>query len=444
MRVDERIGPYRVLEEIGVGGMGEVSLALDGAGRAVAVKVLHPTVARDAVARRRLEREVAALRLVRGPNVAEVLDADLGARRPYLVTRYAQGRTLAEVVRERGPLRGEDLDRLVRGLARALAAIHGAGLVHRDLKPTNVIMVDGEPVVIDFGLAHHLDATRLTLTGTAIGTPGYLAPEVLDGLRATPAADVFSWGATVAFAATGRPPFGAGPSQAVFSRMERGRADLSGVPRELLPLVKAALSPVPARRPAAGALPGNEDLAGSAVDAATEHVPAPPPEEPPEPKRRAARVRRAARRAALAALPALCALLPLPAAVACAGYFLAAYARDAWRRMRARLSRAGRFGARVAAVSAVPLELLVRLVVLAAAAGAGYSVLLAALLVAAPGGDGALPFGLLTAGALVLRGRYGTSGPPLRRVVVPLLAAALLAAVVALRVPPVWWPVSGP
>ncbi|MCW2948860.1 MAG: serine/threonine protein kinase, partial [Actinoallomurus sp.] len=248
------VGPYRLLEEIGVGGMGEVYLALDSGGRALAVKVLHPVIARDAVARRRLEREVTTMRRVQSPYVAEVLDADFAARRPYIVTRYVQGRSLDERVRAGGPLRGPAFPGVARGLARALHAIHTAGIVHRDLKPANVVMVDDHPVVIDFGLAHVLDATRLTRTGTAIGTPGYLAPEILDGARAGPAADVFSWGATVVFAATGRSPYGSGPAQAVFSRVLRGRFELDGVPDDLLPMVEAALDLDPARRPGTGAL----------------------------------------------------------------------------------------------------------------------------------------------------------------------------------------------
>src|SRR4051812_22652401 len=197
--VADRLGPYRLLREIGVGGMGEVHLALDPLGRTVAIKILHPAVARDEVSRRRLEREVATMRKVQNPHVAEVLDADFAAPRPYVVTRYVQGRPLTEVVREDGVLRGPALARLALGLARALRAVHAAGIVHRDVKPGNVMLVDGDPVLIDFGLAQALDATRLTLTGTAIGTPGYLAPEILDGHRAGPEADVFSWASTVAF-----------------------------------------------------------------------------------------------------------------------------------------------------------------------------------------------------------------------------------------------------
>ncbi|MEV5706566.1 serine/threonine-protein kinase [Actinoallomurus sp. NPDC052274] len=250
----ESLGPYRLLEEIGVGGMGEVHLALAPDGSTVAVKVLHPAVARDPLARRRLEREVATMRRVRSPYVAEVVDADFTGRRPYVVTRYVQGRSLDLCVRRDGPIRGAALLRVARGLARALHVIHAAGVVHRDLKPANVILVDRDPVVIDFGLAHVLDATRLTRTGTAIGTPGYLAPEILDGERAGPAADVFSWAGTVAFAATGRSPYGPGPAQAIFSRVLRGRHDLRGVPGGLRATLEAALALDPESRPGTGDL----------------------------------------------------------------------------------------------------------------------------------------------------------------------------------------------
>ncbi|MEV0402755.1 protein kinase [Actinoallomurus sp. NPDC050550] len=250
----ESLGPYRLLEEIGVGGMGEVHLALTPDRRTVAVKILHPAVARDALARRRLEREVSTMRRVRSAYVAEVVDADFAGRRPYIVTEYVQGRSLDLRVRAEGPLRGGALLMVARGLARALHVIHAAGVVHRDLKPANVILVDRDPVVIDFGLAHVLDATRLTRTGTAMGTPGYLAPEILDGERAGPAADVFSWAGTVAFAATGRSPYGPGPAQAIFSRVLRGRHDLRGVPGELRATLEAALSLDPESRPGTGDL----------------------------------------------------------------------------------------------------------------------------------------------------------------------------------------------
>jgi serine/threonine kinase PknH len=249
-----KIGPYRLLDKLGEGGMGVVYLARDTEGRPVAVKVLGPAVTEDPNARRRLFREVETMRRVRSRFVAEILDADVSGSSPYIVTRYVPGRTLDDVVRTDGPLRGADLERLATGLAAALAAIHAAGVVHRDLKPGNVMLAGADPVVIDFGIAHIPDATRLTQTGMVMGTPGYLAPEVIEGKPATGAADVHAWGATVAFAATGRQPYGAGNYQTVFFRVLQGRAELGGVPAPLLPLVAAALDVDPGVRPPAGLL----------------------------------------------------------------------------------------------------------------------------------------------------------------------------------------------
>src|SRR5580692_458551 len=224
-----KIGPYRLLDKIGEGGMGVVYLARDAESRPVAVKILGPAVAADPNARRRLLREVETMRRVRSRYVAEILDADVTGDAPYIVTRYVPGRTLEDVVRTGGPLRGQALDRLAGGLAEAIAAIHAAGVVHRDLKPGNVMLVDGQPVVIDFGIAQALDSTRLTMTGMFMGTPGYLSPEVIEGQPSGPAADIHSFGATVAFAATGRPPFGTGSYETIFYRIINGKPDLTGV-----------------------------------------------------------------------------------------------------------------------------------------------------------------------------------------------------------------------
>lgn len=249
MNDEEQAGPYRLLDVLGQGGMGVVRRALAADDREVAIKLLRPELASSDDFRRRLAREVDTMRRVRSPYVAEVLDADVTAERPYVVTRFIAGRPLDAVVRSGGPLSGEPLRRLAAGLADAIVAIHEAGVVHRDLKPNNVMLVDGVPVVIDFGIAHGLDATRLTRSGQVVGTPGYMAPEVIEGAAPGPAVDVYGWAATVTFAACGRSPFGSGSLEAVLARIAQGRPDLDGVPPGLEPCLCSALDRDPARRP---------------------------------------------------------------------------------------------------------------------------------------------------------------------------------------------------
>jgi predicted Ser/Thr protein kinase len=253
---EERLGPYCLREQLGEGGMGVVYLAHDSGGRPVAVKVLRQGIPAEATARRRLAREVDTMRRVHSPYVAEVIDADVEGSQPYIVTRYVAGRTLDEVVAAEGPLTGPALASLARGLAAALVAVHTAGVVHRDLKPGNVMLVGHDPVVIDFGIAHAADSTRLTLTGMFMGTPGYLAPEVIEGRPSGPAADVHSWGATMAYAATGKPPFGTGQFEAIFYRIVHGQPELDTMPAALLALVLPALARDPSRRPSAADLAG--------------------------------------------------------------------------------------------------------------------------------------------------------------------------------------------
>lgn len=243
------LGPYRLLNRLGEGGMGVVHLGLDRAGRAVAVKVLREHVAHDPEARARLAREVSTLQRVQHPLVAEVIDADVDGDQPYVVTRFVNGPALDEVVQQQGALSPTALVQLGRGLSSALEAIHAAGVVHRDLKPGNVLMLDGKPVVIDFGIAHVADDVRLTTVGLVMGTPGYLSPEVVDGHAVTTATDWWGWAATLAFAASGRPPFGRGPMDVVIDRVRRGDTDLDGVDARLRPLLAVALSVAPDQRP---------------------------------------------------------------------------------------------------------------------------------------------------------------------------------------------------
>lgn len=243
------VGRYRLCSELGRGGMGVVHLALDDRGRAVAVKVLRDHVTDDPATRARLAREVDHLWRIRHPGVAGIVDADVQGSRPYVVTRYIPGPPLDRYVAQHGPLPPEALFALARDLSEALSAVHAAGVVHRDLKPANVLLHDGRPVLIDFGIAHGTGDARITSTGLVMGTPGFLAPEILDGAQVTAATDWWAWAATLAFAASGRVPFGDGPADAVLARIRAGECDLTGVDPALAPLLRAALDPRPAARP---------------------------------------------------------------------------------------------------------------------------------------------------------------------------------------------------
>jgi hypothetical protein len=269
----QRLGPYRLVERLGEGGMGVVHLAVGPTGDLVAVKVLRPWMVGGQDGRTRFGREVATLRRVRGARVAEVLDADVDGDPPYVVTRYVRGPSLDRVVADHGPLQTEAVTRMATGLAEALAAVHAAGVVHRDVKPGNVLLTDTGPVLIDFGLARAVDETRLTATGMVIGTPGYLAPESVDGVEPTPATDIHGWAATVAFAATGRAPYGTGPDAAVLDRIRRGQHDLAGVDPDLAALLHRALAVEPGRRPTVAEI--HNRLAGPDPDATSVVMPAP-------------------------------------------------------------------------------------------------------------------------------------------------------------------------
>jgi predicted Ser/Thr protein kinase len=247
--LEERIGPYRLIRRLGQGGMGVVYLAEGPEHKEVALKVLRSHVAHDPTARARLQREATTLQKVNHPGVAGILDHDLHSERPYLVTRFVPGRPLDEQVDERGPLTPQRWLPLAGCLAESLQAIHQAGVVHRDLKPGNVMMFNGKPVMIDFGIAQAADDLRLTQTGLVIGTPGYLAPELIEGEMVSESADWWGWAATVAYAATGRRPFGKGPFEVVLHRVHSGQADLEGLDPRLKPLLAAALTPNRSDRP---------------------------------------------------------------------------------------------------------------------------------------------------------------------------------------------------
>ncbi len=247
-----RIGRYRLTARLGAGGMGVVYLGLDtnGDGSQVAVKVLRPELADDPEFRARFGREVASLMLVRGECTVRVIEADTTSSQPFMVTEYAPGPSLSEYIDANGPLGTEMLYGLATGLAEALTAIHVAGVVHRDLKPSNVILGQSGPKVIDFGIAQTLDATSVTKTGMMVGSAGFMAPEQVTG-RAGQAADIFAWAVTIAYAASGQPPFGTGESLAIVYRILHGSPDIAAVPPTLQPLVMAALAKDPQLRPTA-------------------------------------------------------------------------------------------------------------------------------------------------------------------------------------------------
>jgi serine/threonine protein kinase len=250
------VGGYTLLTKIGEGGMGVVHLARRGDGPRVALKVLRPHIVGDDEARRRLAREVGSLTRVKSTWVAEIVDADPWAPVPYVATRYVPGLSLHDYVHEEGPITGKDLTWFAACLAEGVASVHAVGVLHRDVKPSNVLMEGRTPILIDFGLARVADDPKLTHTGWLLGTPGFLAPEILYGDDATTASDVHSWAATVAFAATGRPPFGRGPSMAIMDRVRRGQHDLSGIPDPLRQLLADCLEPQAARRPSLEAILG--------------------------------------------------------------------------------------------------------------------------------------------------------------------------------------------
>jgi len=248
-RAGERVGAYTLLAKIGEGGMGVVHLARREGGDRVALKMLRPHIVGDDEARARFAREVNSLRRIRSRWVAEIVDADPWAPVPFVATRYVPGLSLHDYVVEEGPIEGRNLIWFAGCLAEGLASVHDVGVLHRDVKPSNVLMEGRTPILIDFGLARVADDPKLTHTGWLLGTPGYLAPEILYGDDSTAASDIHSWAATVAYAGTGNPPFGRGPSMAIMDRVRRGEHDLTGLPYELRQLLEAALDPDPARRP---------------------------------------------------------------------------------------------------------------------------------------------------------------------------------------------------
>lgn len=245
------IGPYRVVGRLGAGGMGLVYAGVDSAGRRVAIKLVHEALSTDLEFRRRFSREISVLTEVDGACVARVLGSDSGTERPWLATEFIPGPTLEQHVRAEGPLTGDALYGLAAGLAEALVAMHAADVVHRDLKPTNVILSPQGPRLIDFGIAKVLDGTAMTHTGTLIGSPGWISPEEYgEGPAGTPA-DVYGWAMLVLFAVTGEPPYGTGRPEVLAYKVREEIPDLEAVPEGLRELVGRALDKDPDKRPAA-------------------------------------------------------------------------------------------------------------------------------------------------------------------------------------------------
>ncbi|MFD0343413.1 serine/threonine-protein kinase [Streptomyces sp. NPDC127117] len=283
--VGGHIGPYVIVRELGGGGMGSVYLGRSRSGRAVAIKVIRAEYAADPEFRRRFRKEVEAAGKVGGFHTAAVVDADADAPRPWMASAYIEGPTLAEEVALRGPLDERRLWALAAALAEALHAIHARGLVHRDLKPGNIVLAEDGPRVLDFGIARAVEGTRLTADRAAIGTPGFIAPEQAQGLEVTGACDMFALGA-VLVAAAGGSAFGEGQVYGLLYRAVHEEADVSAIPEGLRPLVVGCLHKEPELRPTPEELltacAGRIDLT---VVAPGGPAPTPPRTTPPSPPR---------------------------------------------------------------------------------------------------------------------------------------------------------------
>jgi len=260
-----RIGPYWLEGRLGSGGMGHVYLGRSPGGRHVAIKVIRAELAADAEFRARFAREVTAMRKVSGIFTAGVVDADLHGPTPWLATSYVAGPSLADEVDAHGPLPPGAVLMLAAGLTEGLVAIHSAGLVHRDLKPSNVLLAEDGPRLIDFGISRSMDSSALTRTGMVIGSPGFMSPEQARGREAGPPSDIFSLGAVMAFAATGKEPFGTGSGETLLYRVVSGEPDTEDIPRQIRPLAERCMIKDPRRRPTAVQLLAELSTAQSAT-----------------------------------------------------------------------------------------------------------------------------------------------------------------------------------
>jgi outer membrane protein assembly factor BamB len=270
-------GDFRLRARLGTGGMGQVYLGYSPGGRAVAVKICHPEFASDQSFLRRFALEVAAARSVSGMFTAQVIGAGPDDDPPWLATVYVPGPSLYDTVQAYGPLPEQATWRLAAGLAEALRDIHAHGLVHRDLKPTNVLLATDGPRVIDFGVARAAETTALTTTGTAFGTPAYMSPEQAEGSDAGPESDIFSLGCVLCYAATRDTPFGDGPPPTLLYRVIHTQPQLGAVPAQMRPLMTACLDKDPAKRPTLQQILGvcqQASTAGAAGEAGVTTAPA--------------------------------------------------------------------------------------------------------------------------------------------------------------------------
>lgn len=251
-----QLGGYRLMSRLGEGGQGVVFLGKAHDQQEVAIKLLKASPTEVPEVHKYLARELAAARKVDPRWTAEILDSEIQGDTAYIVSEYIQGPSLHEVIGQTGPMRGADLHGVVVGMAGALMAIHQAAVVHRDFKPSNVLLGPDGPSVIDFGIARILDATT-TSTGLIVGTPAYMAPEQICGERAGQPSDVFAWACTVGYAANGYPPFGNDDIPAIITRILYEDPDLGRLDAALRDLVAACLSKTPTQRPSAHEIVGS-------------------------------------------------------------------------------------------------------------------------------------------------------------------------------------------